>query len=317
MESQIGVGSIFTVKLPLVPKGDFEIESETGLLITGDSSSFRSDSVDEKGNGTTILLVEDNDAAILQMTVILKDEGYICHVARNGEEALKSLKTVVPDSIILDLMMPGMDGFEVLKAIRSLNHTGNIPVLILSAKHVTKDELSFLKENHIFQLIRKGDINRNELLACIKNMVQYCKKIATGTKESKPVNNGKKEISKLLVIEDNPDNFETVNALLSDKYHIIGAKDGPEGIEKAKTIRPDLIMLDISLPGMDGFSVLNELRKIKELEIIPIIALTARAMKGDRENLLNFGFDGYIPKPIDTETFEETINTWVYGEKTN
>ena len=82
-------------------------------------------------------------------------------------EALKILETVLPDSIILDLMMPGMDGFEVLRNIRSTPRTENIPVLILTAKQITKEELSFLKQNNIHQLIQKGDINRKEFLLSI------------------------------------------------------------------------------------------------------------------------------------------------------
>jgi signal transduction histidine kinase/DNA-binding response OmpR family regulator/HAMP domain-containing protein len=317
VESQIGVGSVFTLKLPIVPSGNYEIDKGSGMTMAGALSSFSTDSGDTKGFGKTILLVEDSEPAILQITDILNEEGYIYHVARSGKEALETIKTMIPDAIILDLMMPGVDGFEVLKAIRNLMKTIKIPVLILSAKHVTKDELSFLKENQIFQLIRKGDINRNELLVHIQNMVRSPKRGAVETEKNRPVLTGKESNPMLLVIEDNLDNFETVNALLRDKYHIIGAKDGTEGIEKAKTLKPDLILLDISLPGVDGFTVLNELRKNKALQNVPVIVLTARAMKGDREELLNYGFDGYISKPIDTDTFEETIKTWIYGDKNN
>jgi CheY-like chemotaxis protein len=87
-------------------------------------------------------------------------------------EALKILETVLPDTIILDLMMPGMDGFEVLRNIRASQRTEFIPVLILTAKHITKEELSFLKRNNIHQLIQKGDINRKELLQSIYSTLQ-------------------------------------------------------------------------------------------------------------------------------------------------
>lgn len=79
-------------------------------------------------------------------------------------------------------------------------------------------------------------------------------------------------------------------------------------MEKVKTLQPDLILLDISLPGMDGMAVLAELKKDKQMQHIPVIALTARAMKGDREELLAHGFDDYISKPIESTLLELTIN---------
>jgi len=117
----------------------------------------------------TILLVEDSEPAIIQIKDFIEQSGFKLHIANNGMEALKILETVLPDTIILDLMMPGMDGFEVLRNIRANPRTENIPVLILTAKQITKEELSFLKQNNIHQLIQKGDINRKELLQSINS----------------------------------------------------------------------------------------------------------------------------------------------------
>ena len=121
----------------------------------------------------TILLVEDSEPAIIQIKDLIEECGFKLHIAHNGLDALKLLETVLPDTIILDLMMPGMDGFEVLKNIRSSQRTECIPVLILTAKHITKEELSFLKRNNIHQLIQKGDINRKELLQSIYSTLQF------------------------------------------------------------------------------------------------------------------------------------------------
>jgi CheY-like chemotaxis protein len=104
----------------------------------------------------------------------------------------------------------------------------------------------------------------------------------------------------------------TVKAILSSEATIIEAKDGKEGIEKIRSDIPDIIFLDISLPLMDGFEVLNTLKTDESLKHIPVIALTARAMKGDREEILSRGFDGYISKPIDEELLKRTIGRVLY-----
>lgn len=263
--------------------------------------------------GKNILLVEDNEVTIIQMKEILTEEEYNINIARDGKEALEKLKTFTPDAIILDLMMPEVDGFEVLGSIRKVKETSEIPVLILSAKHVTKEELSFLEGNHISQLIQKGDINRNQLMGHIRNM------LIMKDPESEPqiklnpdlISSSRKAL--ILVIEDNQDNMETMKAMLGSNHEVIEAYTGFEGLENAKAYHPDLILTDISLPGMDGLEVLKEIKKDKDLKHIPIIAITAKAMKGDREELIGYGFNDYISKPVDSNLLEMTIKEWLNG----
>jgi len=103
---------------------------------------------------------------------------------------------------------------------------------------------------------------------------------------------------RLAVIEDNPDNRLLLQALLNDVYDIDEYEDGPTALAGMSTTRPALILLDISLPGMDGSEVLRRIRSTPELGDLPVIALTAHAMSGDRERFLGEGFDGYVTKPI-------------------
>ena len=103
---------------------------------------------------------------------------------------------------------------------------------------------------------------------------------------------------RLAVIEDNPDNRLLLRALLNDVYEIEEYEDGPTALAGMSTTRPALILLDISLPGMDGSEVLRRIRGTPELGALPVIALTAHAMSGDRERFLSEGFDGYVTKPI-------------------
>lgn len=112
----------------------------------------------------------------------------------------------------------------------------------------------------------------------------------------------------VLLIEDNEQNRYLATFLLERHgYTVVAAADGPRGVALAETLAPDLILLDIQLPGMDGYAVARALRGIAMLEITPIIAVTSYAMVGDREKSLAAGCDGYIEKPINPETFVAEI----------
>jgi len=114
--------------------------------------------------------------------------------------------------------------------------------------------------------------------------------------------------SKILVIEDNEQNLYLVKFILEKHgYGVFYAVDGPGGIELAARIRPDLILLDIQLPGMDGYAVARQLRSNSMLADIPIVAVTSYAMPGDREKVMEAGCNGYIEKPINPETFMSQV----------
>ncbi len=109
---------------------------------------------------------------------------------------------------------------------------------------------------------------------------------------------------KFLLIEDNEQNRYLVNFLLEQRgYEIVSAVSGPLGIELASQVHPDLILLDIQLPGMDGYTVARTIRSNPELRATPIVAVTSYAMVGDREQAMAAGCDGYIEKPINPRTF--------------
>lgn len=306
VSSTEGVGTLFVITLPEKPHYYKNADVTTAISSPVYANNLNPETTNNTV-GKTILLVEDSEPQIIQLNDILKEAGYQILVARNGKEALEAIQKTMPDAMILDLMMPEVDGFDVLRSIRSQKETCQIPVLILTAKHVTKEELSFLTSNHVYQLIQKGDVNRAELLAHVGKMLQP--PIIVNTAEVVVTHKSKEITDKatIVLIEDNDDNTTTVKALIDGKHHLFTAADGQNGLDLVKTVNPHLILLDISLPGMDGFEVLKAIKNNEDFKHIPVIALTARAMKGDREDLLEYGFDDYISKPIDALLFEKII----------
>ena len=304
-----GVGSTFTLILPL----NYVEENRIIETITEPVSYNRAIPFTPlKNEGQkTILLVEDSEPAIIQLQDFMEESGYKILVARDGAEALDIISTVIPDAMILDLMMPGVDGFEVLKTIRNAEATAGIPVLILTAKHITSDDLKFLKRNNVHQLIQKGEVNRVDLLNSVANLV-YTKPIEIEVKKTELQTIKGKPV--ILIVEDNPDNLLTVKAILENKYTVLEAADGNQGIIMATEHIPHLILMDIALPGVDGIKAFNVIRNIGQLAHIPVVALTASAMTTDRETILSHGFDGYIAKPIDEKVFIKTINNVLYGK---
>ncbi len=119
-------------------------------------------------------------------------------------------------------------------------------------------------------------------------------------------------MSKILYVEDNPHNMRLVRKMLTmGGYDVVEARTGKDGMALAASERPHLILLDINLPDMDGVEVCKALRDADETSWIPIVALTANAMHGDRERFLDSGMDGYLPKPITRNELLRTVRQFI------
>lgn len=326
--SEVGVGSVFTLSLPssFQPEASgkkAEVASVPGYQFSGPNYNAPAPVTAKK----TILVVEDSEPAIIQIRHFLEESGYAVVAAESGQKALEIMSGLnpVPDAIILDLMMPGLDGFQVLNKLRNTVATEQIPVLILTAKHITAEDRAVLNRNHVHQLIHKGDVNRNELLNAVASMVantvaedraaavESSTALSTADPHKVKAPTGSLQPS-ILIVEDNEDNMITVKALLGDSYRLYEAIDGEMGVNKALNLVPDLILMDIALPGMDGIEAFRRIRNHPALEHIPVVALTASAMLSERETILAHGFDAYLAKPIEHKVFFKTINEILYGK---
>jgi len=193
-----------------------------------------------------ILLVEDNEAAVIQVKSILESDGYSVDVANGGQEALEYIEQTIPDGIILDLMMPRVDGFEVLEKLRSSKTTAKVPVLVLTAKDLTSEDLDKLTANNIQQLIQKGAWTGKGLLFKTRLMLgvepgirrmniehRMQEKKAEQGVNAQPetlnpsafqstINNHKSSIQEpatVLIVEDNPDNMTTIKAIFAEQIY--------------------------------------------------------------------------------------------------
>ena len=290
VKSKVGVGSTFTV---ILPKQPIEKKKEEVL-----KQKIKSVLLREKSFGVKkVLIIDDDPVVIKELSIILKDEPYQTIFASNGKEGLDCIKKEVPDLILLDLKMPVMDGFALLEVLERDKRFKDIPVIILSALDLTKEEKERLKGN-IKGILLKGFIDKTTFIETIK-------KILYGEKHER--------ISpKILIVEDNPDNLFLLKEVFKNTdYEIYTAENGLEAIEKALEIRPNLILMDMLMPLMDGYEATHKIRNIPALKDIPIIALTAKAMKGNREEILAIGCNDYITKPFDFHELFKKVEKWL------
>jgi len=232
-------------------------------------------------DGVLRVLIVDDDLETRELLAdTLMNEGHTPLTARYAAEALRILTTSRVDAVVLDLLLPGRSGFEVLSEIRADPKLARVPVLVLTIKDLTERERQTLLDQgaHIFA---KGVGWRQKLLEQLRSL--------------RHLERGKR----VLVADDNPAGRELVRESLADHVSsIIEAGDGREALAKIRETMPDLVLLDIQMPEMDGYAVLREIRSDPALQGLRVVALTAFAMQGDYERAIAAGFDDYVTKPV-------------------
>ncbi len=266
--------------------------------------------------GPLILVVEDNPVAALQLKTALLDAGFRVNLASGGAEGLESVAKHLPDAIVLDLMMPDVDGFEVLEQVRSTARSATLPVLVLTAKEITAQDRSRLSHNNIQQLIQKGSLDREQLIGRVRALLkQYAPPVSAALRAPEAAVSVMISTADILVVEDNPDNLLTLGAILDDAgYSYRSVTDGQQAVDAVHSCQPELVLMDMQLPVLSGIDATRQIKSDPRFAGIPIVALTARAMKGDREEILAAGCDDYLSKPLDPVLLVETLRRWLPGE---
>ncbi len=264
----------------------------------------------------SLLVVEDND---LQRTAIIElvgDEDVSVVGARSGAEALEALKDGLFDCVVLDLGLPDMSGFELIKRIRD-EVDRKVPIVVYTGKELTRNEeaqLRQLAETIIIKDAKSPERLLDETALFLHrveaNLPEPKRRMLREVHRSDPVLEGKK----VLIIDDDMRNiFALTSALERYKMDISYAENGKDGIEALQE-NPDVdvVLMDIMMPEMDGFETTRHIRAIDRFANLPIIALTAKAMKGDREKCIEAGASDYITKPVDVDQLLSLLRVWLY-----
>ncbi|HUV50708.1 MAG TPA: response regulator [Anaerolineae bacterium] len=257
-----------------------------------------------------ILIIDDDPVIIKELEIIFKEENYYLTSALTGPEGLLLLNKYLPDLILLDLRMPGMDGFKVLEELQKREDLKDLPVMILTAD-ITEDREKALGKS-VKGVIIKGQINKKAFLSEInKILYRPCAGKATGRQATgeKPERIGP---AKVLIVEDNSDNLVLLKEIMMQAdCKIYVARNGQEAVDMAEKEMPDLILMDMQMPVMDGFKATKHIREMEKLKDVPIIGLTARAMKGDREKVLAEGCSDYLSKPVMPDDLLRMVKKWL------
>lgn len=239
------------------------------------------------------VLVVDDDPDMRELVLReLAHHGFEVQQAENGTAALRHMERGAPALVVLDIVMPGLDGFEVLRRMREQGVT--CPVIVLTGKELSAAERETLGAGFA-SIIKKNGVS-------IERVVEQAKEAAmAGNDEESRV------LPRVLYVEDIAQNRDIVRRYLFGHYQVIEAEDGEVGLERAQAEEPDLILMDLSLPRIDGWEVTRRLKSSPELKSIPVVALTAHASADDRARAVEAGCQGYLTKPVDREQLITTI----------
>jgi CheY-like chemotaxis protein/nitrogen-specific signal transduction histidine kinase len=236
-----------------------------------------------------VLVVDDDPGALRLMDAVLEQLGFGAITRSSAVAGLEAAEHLVPSAVVLDLMMPEMDGIEFLDRFRRLPAHARTPVLIWTMKELTATEHEQLR--HTAQaIVSKNGGSPSTVIAQLRTLLPEVGGL------------------RILIVDDNPTNLKLVAYLVkANGYEVETAGDAEQAMAVLQTHRPALILMDLQLPGIDGLELTRRLKADPATRAIKIIAVTAYAMKGDQEKAIEAGCDAYVTKPIDTRALPALI----------
>lgn len=256
-----------------------------------------------------ILIVDDEPLNVKLLAALLSGENYETILAFSGEEALGKINAESPDLILLDIMMPNMDGYEVTKRLKNNPNSRDIPVILVTALDGADNKIKGL-EAGADEFLNKP-VSTPELLARVKSLLRlkkYQDQLKTrsqsrnfftaATGEKRPIQNTI-DLPTILLVEDDKKDAKLIQSYLhGEPYQIKLVKDGEETMSCVQREKIDLIVLDILLPGIDGFEVCRRLKKKEQTRNIQIVAITSLRDLESKIRGIELGADDYLVKPI-------------------
>lgn len=277
------------------------------------------------GKPRQLLVVDDDPGSRKAVRAILRGDDVQLDEAGSGHEALEMIRATQYDCVVLDLGMPDMSGLEVLESLAS-DPSKRPPVVIYSGRDLSQDELAKLR-TFADSVVLKGAHSTERLLeevssflgriepspATIPIPTQTPDPLPPRTPAATPTQMPDLAGHQVLLVDDDMRNLFALSKVLRGwGVQVSQAQDGPKALKLlADEAPPELILMDVMMPGMDGYATMQAIRERPELGAVPIIALTAKAMMGDREKCLEMGANDYLSKPIDLDQLAATLTRWL------
>ena len=264
-----------------------------------------------------LLVVEDNPAEQMSIRELLSYDDIEIDTAGTGESALESLREQQYDCVVLDLRLPDMTGFEVLEEIKRDASLADVPVVVFTGRELSAEEDAQL-HTMARSIVVKGVESPERLL---DETALFLHRVITDLPPEKQrmlerLNSSDEDLvgRSVLLVDDDARNIFALSSVLERRgMHVLTATTGKEAIEMvAKTPELAIVLMDIMMPEMDGYQTMGVIRENPAYRRLPIIALTAKAMKGDREKCLEAGASDYLAKPVNTEQLLSALRMWLH-----
>jgi HAMP domain-containing protein/CheY-like chemotaxis protein/signal transduction histidine kinase len=264
-----------------------------------------------------LLIVEDNEAEQMSISELLGHDDIDIDVVGTGADALLQLRQEPYDCAVLDLRLPDMSGFEILERLSEDSHLGEIPVVVFTGKVLSPEEDARL---HVLarSVVVKGVESPERLL---DETALFLHRTVTELPPAKQQMLNRLHRSdddlvgkRVLVVDDDVRNIFALSSVLERRgMEVLTASTGREAIQTLEsTPGVAIVLMDIMMPEMDGYETMRAIRQNREFRRLPIVALTAKAMKGDREKCLEAGASDYLAKPVNTEQLLSALRMWLH-----
>jgi HAMP domain-containing protein/CheY-like chemotaxis protein len=264
-----------------------------------------------------LLVVEDDAAEQLSISALLAHDDIEIGTVTSGADALEALRSERYDCVVLDLRLPDLSGFDVLDAIRADDSLRDLPVVVFTGKDLTVEEDLRLR-SMARSVVIKGVESPERLL---DETALFLHRVVTDLPREKQEMLHKLHVSDddlvgkvVLIVDDDVRNIFALSSVLERRgMRVLTASTGTEAIEILnRTPDVSIVLMDIMMPDMDGYQTTRAIRENQALRRLPIIALTAKAMKGDREKCLEAGASDYLAKPVDTGQLLSALRMWLH-----
>jgi HAMP domain-containing protein/signal transduction histidine kinase/CheY-like chemotaxis protein len=268
----------------------------------------------------TVLVVDDDDAERRSIAALIGGEDVEVETVGSSEEALERLDATRFDCIVLDLKLPKASGFSLLERVKIDERHRNVPVIIHTGKALTRREETRLKryaESIIVKDAGSAERLLDETTLALhrppESLPPGGRRMLEQMRDADAALTGRK----VLIVDDDVRNvFALTSALEAHGMDVVYAENGREALGRLQADpEVDLILMDIMMPELDGYETTQAIRSMPALERLPIIALTAKAMKGDREKSIAAGASDYITKPVDVDQLVSLMRVWLYGDR--